>query len=96
MYRLYSNEIGLIFLSDEMNNYALSIDDRSGDKSYIRFNSRPGETVTLSNVRIDSGTMQELKEAVRNNSISMHASLLCFFLSKHALGVYSFKSYCRE
>ena len=61
-----------------MNNYALSIDDRTGDKSYIRFNSRPGETVTLSNVRIDSGTMQELKEAVINDLAGRNACLLFF------------------
>ena len=46
-----------------MNNYALS-EDSSGRKTYVRFNSRAGESVTLSNVRIDSGTMQELTEAV--------------------------------
>ena len=61
---LFNSEVVVTLSSDEMNNYALSVDDRTGDKSYIRFNSRPGETVTLSNVRIDSGTMQELKEAV--------------------------------
>ncbi len=46
-----------------MNNYALS-QDNSGAKSYVRFNSRAGESVTLSNVQIDSSTMQELTEAV--------------------------------
>lgn len=66
--------IVIIVLSEEMNNYALSIDDKTGAKSYIRFNSRPGESVTLSNVRIDSGTMQELKEAVREHS---HCESIC-------------------
>ena len=47
-----------------MNNYALSEDPSTGAKSYIRFNSRAGESVTLNNVRIDSDTMQKLKEAV--------------------------------
>lgn len=46
-----------------MNNYALS-EDNSGRKSYVRFNSRAGESVTLNNVRIDSNTMKELKDAV--------------------------------
>ena len=49
--------------SDEMNNYALS-EDGSGRKSYVRFNSRAGESVTLNNVKIDSSTMKELKDAV--------------------------------
>ena len=49
--------------SDEMNNYALSEDD-TGKKSYVRFNSRAGESVTLNNVRIDSSTMKELTDAV--------------------------------
>ena len=46
-----------------MNNYALS-EDGGGRKSYVRFNSRAGESVTLNNVKIDSSTMKELKDAV--------------------------------
>jgi hypothetical protein len=49
--------------SDEMNSYALSEDN--GKKSYVRFNSRAGESVTLNNVQINSNTMKELKDAVR-------------------------------
>lgn len=55
--------ISLFSYSEEMNNYALS-EDNSGRKSYVRFNSRAGESVTLNNVRIDSNTMKELKDAV--------------------------------
>ena len=51
-----------------MNNYALSEDD-TGKKSYVRFNSRAGESVTLNNVRIDSSTMKELTDAVSNINI---------------------------
>ena len=57
------NVISLSSYSEEMNNYALS-EDNSGKKSYVRFNSRAGESVTLNNVRIDSSTMKELKDAV--------------------------------
>lgn len=62
------------YFSSEMNNYALS-EDSSGRKTYVRFNSRAGESVTLSNVRIDSGTMQELTEAV---SVYFHFIHCCF------------------
>ena len=66
-----------ILFSEEMNNYALS-EDSFGKKTYIRFNSRAGESVTLSNVRIDSSTMQELTDAV---SISNRYPIYCVFMS---------------
>ena len=61
-----------VFLSDEMNNYALSEDPSTGDKNYVRFNSRAGESVTLNNVRIDSDTMKALKDAVSKLLILMY------------------------
>lgn len=49
---------------DLMSNYGVSTDTKTGTKSYIRINSRAGESITLSNVNFSSDGSRELKNAV--------------------------------
>eukprot|EP00731_Ephydatia_muelleri_P014153 Em0007g1463a len=48
---------------DLMSNYGVSTDTKTGTKSYIRINSRAGESITLSNVNFSSDGSRELKNA---------------------------------
>ena len=57
---------------DLMSNYGVSTDTKTGAKSYIRINSRAGETITLSNVNFSSDGSRELSHAV-----SLRAGVLC-------------------
>ncbi|XP_019850143.1 PREDICTED: protein canopy homolog 2-like [Amphimedon queenslandica] len=68
-------------ICDEMNNYALS-EDGGGRKSYVRFNSRAGESVTLNNVKIDSSTMKELKDACSTVISAYDDDILDLYISK--------------
>lgn len=72
-----------------MNNYALS-EDSTGKQTYVRFNSRAGESVTLNNVRIDSSTMQELTEAVslQHTQYHEHIHMACLFLIAYTDYIY--------
>ena len=47
-----------------MQNYGESTDPKTGEKGYLRINSRPGETITISNVNFSSGGGKELSDAV--------------------------------
>ena len=49
---------------DLMQNYGESTDPKTGEKGYLRINSRPGETITISNVNFSSGGTKELSDAV--------------------------------
>ena len=47
-----------------MQNYGETTDPKTGEKGFMRINSRAGETITISNVNFSSGGTQELKSAV--------------------------------
>jgi hypothetical protein len=63
-----------------MNSYALSEDN--GKKSYVRFNSRAGESVTLNNVQINSNTMKELKDACTTIISTFDDDIIDLYTSK--------------
>ena len=49
---------------DAMKEYGTTVDPETGRKGYTRLNTRPGETLTLSNVNLSSGGTEELTSAV--------------------------------
>ena len=49
---------------DLMQNYGETTDPDTGKKGYMRFNSRAGETITISNMNFSAGGAQGLKGAV--------------------------------
>ena len=51
---------------DLMQNYGTTTDPKTGERGFMRINSRAGETITISNVNFSSGGTQELKAAVRH------------------------------
>ena len=50
---------------DLMQNYGTTTDPKTGERGFMRINSRAGETITISNVNFSSGGTQELRAAVR-------------------------------
>ena len=52
-----------------MSNYGVSVDSDTGRKSYMRFNSRPGESLTISgSMSFGAGDSRELENAVSRES----------------------------
>ena len=49
---------------DLMSNYGVTTDPTTGEKGYMRINSRAGETITISNVNFSSDGARELSNAV--------------------------------
>ena len=49
---------------DKMRDYGTTMDPSTGRKGYTRINTRPGETLTISNVNLSSGGSEELTSAV--------------------------------
>lgn len=49
---------------DKMRDYGTTTDPETGKKGYTRINTRPGETLTISNVNLSSGGAEELTNAV--------------------------------
>ena len=49
---------------DKMRDYGTTTDPQTGRKGYTRINTRPGETLTISNVNLSSGGSEELANAV--------------------------------
>ena len=48
----------------KMRDYGTTTDPTTGHKGYTRINTRPGETLTISNVNLSSGGTEELTHAV--------------------------------
>lgn len=59
---------------DLMQNYGETTDPKTGEKGYLRINSRAGETITISNVNFSSGGAKELSDAV---SAVLNVATLC-------------------
>ena len=49
----------------QLSSYGLSMDPSTGEERYVRMNTRPGETLTLTSVNLSSGGAGELSAAVR-------------------------------
>ena len=49
---------------DKMRDYGTTTDPETGRKGYTRINTRPGESLTISNVNLSSGGSEELTNAV--------------------------------
>lgn len=62
---------------DRMQNYGETTDPDTGKKGYMRFNSRDGESITISNMNFSAGGSQELQGAV---SVLGEIFMLCFVL----------------
>ena len=48
----------------KMRDYGTTTDPASGRRGYIRINTRPGESLTITNVNLSSGGTEELTNAV--------------------------------
>ena len=68
MHRFAGSEAHLTELMDGvcalMQNYGTTTDPKTGERGFMRINSRAGESITISNVNFSSGGTQELKSAV--------------------------------
>ena len=49
---------------EKMKDYGTTTDSTTGRKGYTRINTRPGETLTITNVNLSSGGGEELTNAV--------------------------------
>lgn len=50
---------------EKMSDYGTTTDPQTGRKGYTRINTRPGESLTITNVNLSSGGAEELTNAVR-------------------------------
>ena len=65
---------------DKMRDYGTTTDPQTGRKGYTRINTRPGETLTISNVNLSSGGSEELTNAVSHiHSVSLLSLGVCWF-----------------
>ena len=62
---------------EKMRDYGTTTDPGSGRRGYTRINTRPGESLTISNVNLSSGGSEELTNAVSHKSFS-HSLLFVF------------------
>lgn len=53
---------------EKMSDYGTTTDPQTGRKGYTRINTRPGESLTITNVNLSSGGAEELTNAVRKPS----------------------------
>ena len=58
-----------------MQNYGTTTDPKTGERGFMRINSRAGESITISNVNFSSGGTEELKSAV--SSLKLKTNLRC-------------------
>ena len=64
---------------DKMKDYATTSDPNTGVKGYTRINTRPGESLTISNVNLSSGGTEELTNAVCHTHTHTHYTILYIF-----------------
>ncbi len=71
-HRFAGSEAHLAELMDNvcelMQNYGTTTDPKTGERGFMRINSRAGESITISNVNFSSGGTQELKSAVSSRN----------------------------
>ena len=55
---------------EKMRDYGTTTDPATGRRGYTRINTRPGESLTISNVNLSSGGSEELTNAVSHKTLS--------------------------
>ena len=63
---------------DNMRDYGTTTDPATGRRGYTRINTRPGESLTITNVNLSSGGSEELTNAVSPNHFTFNHWNQCF------------------
>ena len=64
---------------EKMRDYGTTTDPATGHRGYTRINTRPGESLTITNVNLSSGGSEELTNAVSPKPFHIQPLELVFF-----------------